>query len=88
MLVINKILEAIAEPMQFFKEYFSQAELADRSLIELPQELLKAWLHLIMSLVFWTAHWDRMEEHMATYFVLLNEGMNIVGRSLNRKSLL
>lgn len=65
----------------------SQAQAGDRLEIKIPDELLKAWLHIIMSLINYTRA-NLWEDQMNTCAALVEEGMKKVVQSLNRTSLL
>lgn len=81
-------LEMITRRTERFGEFCSQAPSVDRVKLRLPEELPKAWLHLLMSLIVCTN--DRMlfEDQMTTCYELLEEGMCKVVRGLTSKSLL
>jgi len=80
-------LESTARRAQPFKELLSQASPADRSNIEIPDELLKAWLHLVMSLVHCTDQPTRWEEQMQKASDLIDAGMKKVVQGLSNYSL-
>lgn len=73
--------------IQPFVELLSQAPAADRSNIELPEELPKAWLHLLMSLVCFVQDTTLFTNQMNVCIVLLAEGMRKVVQRANPKGL-
>jgi hypothetical protein len=81
-------LETITRRTERFRELCSQAPSADRLKLRLPEELPKAWLHLLMSLVVCTKDRMQFEDQMTTCYELLEEGMRKIVRSLTSKSLL
>jgi hypothetical protein len=81
-------LEMITRRTERFRELCSQAPSADRLKLRLPEELPKAWLHLLMSLVVCTKDRMQFEDQMTTCYELLEEGMRKIVRSLTSKSLL
>jgi hypothetical protein len=81
-------LETMVRRTQSFKELFSQAQATDRVKIQIPDELPKAWLHIIMALVYNTIELNELNDHMNMSTKLINEGMKKVVHSISRKSLL
>jgi hypothetical protein len=73
-----------------FKEMLSHANSNERSMIEVPEELPKAWLHLLMAVIFSFKDQYMMifEEQSDVCSQLLNEGMRKVVENLGQKSLL
>lgn len=86
--MIHGELDVIVRRTQPFKDLLSQAQAADRSEIKIPDELPKAWLHVIMSLINYTRDSSLWEDQMNTCASLIEQGMKKVVQSLNRKSLL
>ncbi|KAF4628859.1 hypothetical protein G7Y89_g9299 [Cudoniella acicularis] len=83
-------LAFIMRSSQMFKDILSQANATEYSAIELPEELSKAWLYALMTLI-WSTNEQRMadfEEQSAVCIQLLNEGMRKVIENLIQKSLL
>lgn len=78
----------IARQIQPFVDLLSTAKPSDLSNLELPAELPKAWLHLIMSLVVCTDDLASFEWQITTCSDLLDKGMRQVVRNVDRKSLL
>lgn len=70
-----------------FVELLSQAPAFNRSSIELPEELPKAWLHLIMSLAYFVQDTTLFANQMNMCIVLLVEGMRKVIQRANQKGL-
>jgi hypothetical protein len=81
-------LETITRRTERFRELCSQAPPVDRLKLRLPEELPKAWLHILMSLVVCTKDRMQLDDQMTTCYELLEEGMRKVVRSLTSKSLL
>jgi len=71
-----------------FRELFSQAKIANRLNIQIPEELTKAWLHLVMSLAFVAVDMQYFDEQMVLCNQLIEVGIrNLVhNMSLNRLS--
>jgi len=67
----------------------SHASISDRLKIELPEELTKAWLHVIMALAFCIKdkHFTAFEEQNEICSRLLDDGMLKVVYNLNHQSL-
>lgn len=81
-------LETITRRTERFRDLCSQAPSINRLKIKLPEELPKAWLHLVMSLVLCSIDLMQLEDHMTACYELLEEGMRKVVCSLTNKSLL
>lgn len=81
-------LEEIAAYVQPFRELYSQAQPPDRSKIQIPDELTKSWLHLLMSLIFCTKETTLFHIHIVICYELLKEGMRIIVQNRTQKSLL
>jgi hypothetical protein len=81
-------LQTITRHTQRFRELCCNAPPADRLKLELPEELPKAWLHLVMSLVVCTKDLLLFENQMMICYELLEEGMRKVVQSFTNKSLL
>jgi hypothetical protein len=73
---------------QPFAGIFSAATSTERTSIELPEEFPKAWLHLLMSLVFNAKDMPRFEEQSSICTQLLAGGTRKVIQSLMQKGLL
>ena len=71
-----------------FKERFAEILPADQSSVEIPEEMLKAWLHLIMSLICITKDSILFETHITIACRLVDEGMKKVIQRLLQNSLL
>jgi hypothetical protein len=78
----------IVRRTQPFKDLLSQAQTADPSKIKIPDELLIAWLHLIMSLINMSRGSSLWDDQINICSSLMNEGMKKVVQDLNQKSLL
>jgi hypothetical protein len=74
--------------VQPFKELFAQATPSDQYGIDIPEELLKAWLHFIMSLVYCTKDLALWDEQINKASSLIDKGMKKIVQNLNQKSLL
>lgn len=72
---------------QPFRDLLSQAQAGNGLEINIPDELLKAWLHVIMSLIHFTRS-KLWEQQMNTCAGLIEEGMKKAVQSFNRQSLL
>jgi len=73
--------------IQPFVELLSQAPASDRTTIESPEELPKAWLHLLMSLICFLQDTTLFTNQMNVCIVLLTEGMRKVIQRANQKGL-
>jgi len=81
-------LEMIVRHSRPFKDLLSHARAVDSSKIEIPDELLKAWLHLIMSLINMTRGSSLWEHQMEICSSLMDKGMKMVVQGLGQNSLL
>ena len=82
-------LEMIARRIQPFRELLSTAKHGDLFKLEVPAEMPRAWLHLVMYLVMCTEEGLRSPSwHAAMCDELLAEGMRKIVRSLSHHSLL
>lgn len=80
-------LKLATRQIQPFVELLSQTPAFDRSSIELPEELPKAWLHLLMSLVCIVEDTTLFIDQMNVCNVLLVEGMRKVIQRANQRGL-
>ena len=82
-------LEKAARRIEPFRELFLTAGASDISNLELPAELPKAWLHLLMSLVYCTEEeLTDFDRHVRRFNELLDEGMRKIVRGVSKGSLL
>jgi hypothetical protein len=75
---------------QAFREIYSEADKSERAGIEIPEELQKAWLHLLMAMVFSSKdqHLSFFQDQSTLCSLLLNGGMRKVVEKVGQKSLL
>lgn len=74
--------------IQPLKDMLSQASLADRMKINIPGELVKAWLHVVMILVFAAQESDAWRGHYRKARRLLEEGSRMLLQGFVKRSLL
>ncbi|CZR67669.1 uncharacterized protein PAC_17568 [Phialocephala subalpina] len=76
--------------LQLFKDIFSHANSAERASIQIPEEFPRAWLHILMSLVFCSneKYMAKFEEQSRICTDILDDGMRKVVQNLMQKSLL
>lgn len=75
---------------QAFREIYSEADKSERNGTEIPEELQKAWLHLLMAMVFSSKdqHLSFFQDQSALCSRLLHGGMRTVVEKTGQKSLL
>ncbi|CAG8959792.1 hypothetical protein HYFRA_00001700 [Hymenoscyphus fraxineus] len=83
-------LDELIESVQFVTEVFSQAEFAERSNIDLPEELANAWIPFLMSFMHCRSRTSeiKFEIHSAHCHYLVKEGINHLFLDLGQKRLL
>jgi hypothetical protein len=81
-------LEPMVRHIEPFKELFSEVPPAYRLSFETPEELSKAWLHSIMSVVYCAKDLTLFNDQITKAFNLVSKGIKKVVRSLTQKSLL
>jgi hypothetical protein len=74
--------------VQPFQELFAQATPSDQYSVGIPEELLKAWLHFVMSLVYCAEDSTIWLEQINKASSLIDKGMKIIVQNLNQKSVL
>ncbi|KAH8819883.1 hypothetical protein F5884DRAFT_762073 [Xylogone sp. PMI_703] len=70
-----------------FRDLLCQASAAERSNIEIPEELPTAWLHLVLSLAFATEDMGVFDEQMAICNERLQQGMKKIVERLSENHL-
>ena len=81
-------LNLVIRRIQPFTELLSQTQAMDRFNIELPEDLPKAWLHLLISFACFEQDNARSMEQLDACTKLLTGGMQKVIQRPNQKSLL
>ena len=81
-------LNLVIRRIQPFTELLSQTQAMDRFNIELPEDLPKAWLHLLISFACFEQDNARSMEQLDASTKLLTGGMQKVIQRPNQKSLL
>lgn len=85
---IRRHLRRLTQPIQSFENLFTHAKAQDRPTIKVPDDLIKAWLHLLMGLIYSTAEIDVWSMHIHNAENLIKTGMRQVVESLPRHALL
>ncbi len=71
-----------------FNEIFAHAQIRDRLRITVPDELIQAWIHLLMGLIYLPKDQFKSERLIDYAKSLLGKGINAIIMSLSEKSLL
>lgn len=81
-------IKEIFRKTQPFRELLSHAQAAERKKIQLPAQLTRAWLHLLMCLVCYPKQERLFRRHMIIYVDLVEDGMGLVFQEISQGSLL
>ncbi|KAL7904353.1 hypothetical protein GGI35DRAFT_200406 [Trichoderma velutinum] len=84
---IRNTLWQLTQDIQSFQNLMSFAEKKDRAAMELPHELVVAWLHIVFGLIYGTYALD-WYSHMTKAKSLLKEGMQKMVESISAQNLL
>lgn len=71
-----------------FKSILSHAEPTDRLHIDVPLDLIRAWLHLVMGLIYASHDTHMWEDHLEVTDSLVKSGMKHVMERLSHLKLL
>jgi len=87
---MTRWLEYAALHTSALRNILSRASPTERSTIQLPDEFEKAWLHLLMSLVFSFSVdiTTAFQSHMEISSSLLKDGMRVLVQNMTHKSLM
>ncbi len=85
---LRNFLRKLTQPIQSFEALLSHAQVEDRARIDVPDEFLKAWLHLLMCLAYSTQTMDAWADHAKITETLIKTGMGRVIESLSTRALL
>ena len=81
-------LEDLAQKIQPLKELLSQATLDEQQQLKMPTEFVKAWLHVVMSLILAARESDLYRGHLRKARKLIGSGIRSIMQSFVRRSLL
>ncbi|OHE98990.1 hypothetical protein CORC01_05680 [Colletotrichum orchidophilum] len=85
---VRKALRQLALPVIAFKGILSHAEPTDRLDIDVPLELIRAWLHLVMGLIYASHETHMWEDHLDVADALVKSGMKHIMERLSNLNLL
>ncbi|KAI8279225.1 hypothetical protein K4K56_012772 [Colletotrichum sp. SAR 10_98] len=85
---IRKALRQLALPVMAFKSILSHAEPTDRLEIDVPIDLIRAWLHLVMGLIYASHETHMWEDHLDVADSLVKSGMKQIMERLSNLKLL
>ncbi|KAJ0319397.1 hypothetical protein Brms1b_003825 [Colletotrichum noveboracense] len=85
---IRKALRQLALPVMAFKSILSHAEPTDRLEIDVPIDLIRAWLHLVMGLIYASHETHMWEDHLDVADSLVKSGMKHIMERLSNLKLL
>jgi len=85
---IRRFLRRLTQPIQSFQQLLSNARAVDRAHIPMPDEFVKAWLHLLMGLIYSTQEAHLWREHTDNAETLVKTGMRKVIEGLSTYVLL
>ncbi|WQF77574.1 Putative Mg2+ transporter protein, CorA-like/Zinc transport protein ZntB [Colletotrichum destructivum] len=85
---VKKALRQLALPVIACKSILSHAEPTDRLDIDVPQDLIVAWLHLVMGLIYASHETHMWEDHLDVADRLVKGGMKQMMERLSSLSLL
>ncbi|GKT54745.1 Mg2+ transporter [Colletotrichum tofieldiae] len=85
---IRKLLRQLALPVIAFKSILSCAEPTDRLEIDVPLDLIRAWLHLVMGLIYASHETHMWEDHLDVADSLVKSGMKHIMERLSNLNLL
>nr|XP_036585489.1 mg2+ transporter [Colletotrichum truncatum]KAF6795540.1 mg2+ transporter [Colletotrichum truncatum] len=85
---IRKALRQLALPIMALKGILSYAEPTDRLEIDVPVDLIRAWLHLVISLVYASHDTHMWEDHLDVADSLVKSGIKHIMENLSNLKLL
>ncbi|KAF9879715.1 hypothetical protein CkaCkLH20_02526 [Colletotrichum karsti] len=85
---IRKALRQMALPVMAFKSILSHAEPSDRLEIDVPLDLIRAWLHLVMGLIYASHETHLWKDHLDVADTLVKSGMKHIMERLSNLNLL
>jgi hypothetical protein len=85
---IRATLQKMTVPVQAFNNILSHAEDADRSGIEVPDELARGWLHLLMGVIYSCQGEPAASQHFTMLESLMRSCMRRVMNARLQQSLL
>ncbi|EFQ35288.1 uncharacterized protein GLRG_10432 [Colletotrichum graminicola M1.001] len=85
---VRKLLRQLALPVIAFKSIFSHAGPTDRLEIDVPLDLIRAWLHLVMGLIYASHDSNMWEDHLDVADSLVKSGMKHIMERLSNFNLL
>ncbi|KAK1970693.1 hypothetical protein LY78DRAFT_569497 [Colletotrichum sublineola] len=85
---VRKLLRQLALPVIAFKNILSHAEPTDRLEIDVPLDLIRAWLHLVMGLIYASHETNMWEDHLDVADSLVKSGMKHIMERLSNSNLL
>ncbi|KAK1985651.1 hypothetical protein LZ30DRAFT_583814 [Colletotrichum cereale] len=86
--IVRKLLRQLALPVIAFKSILSHAEPTDRLEIDVPLDLIRAWLHLVMGLIYASHETHMWEDHLDVADSLVKSGMKHIMERLSNFNLL
>ncbi|KAK1998636.1 hypothetical protein LX36DRAFT_575892 [Colletotrichum falcatum] len=85
---VRKLLRQLTLPVIAFKSIISHAEPTDRLEIHVPLDLIRAWLHLVMGLIYASHETNMWEDHLDVAGSLVKSGMKHIMERLSNFNLL
>ncbi|GKT48103.1 uncharacterized protein ColSpa_08284 [Colletotrichum spaethianum] len=85
---VRRLLRQLALPVIAFKSILSCAEPTDRLDIDVPLDLIRAWLHLVMGLIYAGHETHMWEDHLDVADSLVKSGMKHIMERLSNLNLL
>ncbi|OHW93088.1 Mg2+ transporter [Colletotrichum incanum] len=85
---VRRLLRQLALPVIAFKSILSCAEPTDRLEIDVPLDLIRAWLHLVMGLIYASHETHMWEDHLDVADSLVKSGMKHIMERLSNLNLL
>lgn len=86
-MLLSTFLASTAQRIQPYKDLLSQATFQDQSGIEIPDELVQGWLHLVMTLVFASLGSESWQAQSRKATKLLEAGSNLLMDRLSKGEL-
>ncbi|KAF6828652.1 mg2+ transporter [Colletotrichum musicola] len=86
--MIRKALRQLALPVMAFKRILSHAGPTDSLETDVPLDLIRAWLHLVMGLIYASHETHSWEDHLEVADSLVKSGMKLVMERLSNLNLL
>lgn len=85
---VRTYLRNLTQAIQSFKNILSHAEPLERAGIKVPDELIRAWMHLLMALIYSTQGAQAWRDHLEIVLSLIKTGMEGVIDGMTSDSLL